>query len=130
MDLTPKLNEQSIESVREQIRRKTSSNPYLSNGVVVSKSVTDMDHQPYTRWFRGVYYYPDPIVMEREAGWRPINNACYRLVTPNIPDPEPHHCFEAACSTIFPCYPEALNRFTDGEKLDLMVNKACIVKYR
>ena len=105
-DLTAKLNQQSIESVRREIAKKITSRPYFANADTVDNVITDMDHQPYTRWFRGVYYYPDPIIMEREAGWRPIRNSCYGLVMPPQENPEPHHCFEAPCTTTFPCYPK------------------------
>lgn len=127
--LTAKLNEQSIESVRRQIAQKI-SRPYLANNQTVLNSVTDMDHHPYTRWFRGVYYYPDPIVMEREAGWRPIRNYCYDLVMPNFPEEQPHHCFEAPCTTTFPCYPQYLTKYADNDALSIMINNACITQYR
>jgi hypothetical protein len=57
--------------------------------------VNDMDHHPYTRCFRGVYYSSEPIVMEREAGWRPLHNKCYNpgMVVKKrpllCPEPEP-----------------------------------------
>lgn len=129
-DLTAKLNQHSVESVREQIAKKISSRPYFANADTVDNMITDMDHQPYTRWFRGVYYYPDPIIMEREAGWRPIRNSCYGLVMPPQENPEPQHCFEAPCTTTFPCYPKYLTKYADKEALDVMINNACIPQYR
>ena len=124
-DLTVKLNERSIESVRRAIGRKVSGMPYLANNNTVKSSITDMDHQPYERFFRGVYYYPDPIIFEREAGYRPVINGCYNSVAAVQSDEDPKHCFESACSTIFPCRPSA-----DAEKNELAINNECIVQYR
>lgn len=129
-DLTPKLNQQSIESVRNQIAMKISSRPYFANGDTVDNVITDMDHHPYSRWFRGVYYYPEPVVMEREAGWRPRRDACYEVIAPSQPPMEPHHCFEAPCTTTFPCYPKYLTKYADKDALDVMINTACIPQYR
>jgi len=129
-DLTPKLNQQNIEFVRKQIAMKTSTQPYFANGESVDNVVTDMDHHPYTRWFRGVYYYPDPIVIEREAGWRPRQDSCYQVIMPPQPSFEPHHCFETPCTTTFPCYPKYLTKYADKEALDVMINNACIPQYR
>jgi hypothetical protein len=121
-DLTPELNKQSIESVRAQINGKLSSEPYFANSNTVKTSVTDMDHHPYTRWFRGVYYYPDPIVMEREAGWRPINNTCYNNVAPMVKDPEPNWCYEVPRTTTFPCNPKQNPRYAE--------RNMCVISYR
>jgi hypothetical protein len=129
-NLTVDLDQKSINFIRSQIKYKTSDNPYFANIDSVANVVTDMDHQPYTRWFRGVYYYPEPVIMEREAGWRPIHNNCYNLEQPPIQDSLPNHCFEAPCSTTFPCYPKYLTKYADKESLDIMINKACTLQYR
>lgn len=121
--------EKSIDSVRSSIERKIRG-PYLANNKTVLNSVTDQDHHPYTRYFRGVYYFPDPIVMEREAGWRPIHNNCYDMVIPRQPETNPHHCYEAPCTTTFPCYPQYLTKYADKNALDVMINNACVVQYR
>jgi hypothetical protein len=128
-DLTPNINSTSIETIRKEIFRKN-TNPYFANSQTVQSVVTDMDHHPYTRWFRGVYYYPDPIVMEREAGWRPINNNCYDLVMPMSEEEQPHHCFEVPCTTTLPCYPKYLTKYADKDSLDIMINNACITQHR
>lgn len=128
--LTPDMNERSIEHVRAMIKKKNTNNPFYATNNSVSPVVTDYDHHPYTRWFRGVYYYPDPIIAEREAGWREQENSCYDLVTPVQSEPNPDHCWEAPCSTIFPCRPKYLHRYADKELLDVMINNDCIVQYR
>lgn len=123
-NLTARLNETSIESLRGAISRKISPMPYLANNNSARRIVTDMDHQPYGRFFRGVYYYPEPIIFEREAGYRPINDICYRSVSHPEKDEEPEHCFELPCSTILPCRPNS------KEKIDTILNNECIVQYR
>lgn len=124
--LTAEMNENSIETIRNQIMKKTSDRPYFSNGKIVTNVVTDMDHQPYSRWFRGVYYYPDPVIMEREAGFRQIEDQCYSvMVPPHAPD-EDRLCFEPACSTVFPCNPKKYSKNDENERF----SKLCIVQYR
>lgn len=128
-NLTAEINKHSIESIRGEISKKISQ-PYFATKETVQNTITDMDHHPYSRWFRGVYYYPDPIIMEREAGWRPLQNSCYNLVMPVLPDEPPHHCFEVPCTTTLPCYPKYLTKYADKDSLDVMINSACIPQYR
>jgi len=130
MDSEASLNQHSIESVRRKIRQKTSHNPSFSTNKTVLNVVTDYDHHPYGRWFRGVYYFPDPIIAEREAGWRPLRDSCYDLNIPFQPEQEINLCFEPACSTTFPCVPEVAQRYTDLQTLNKLVNKDCLVQYR
>lgn len=125
-DLTARINEHSIEYIRSQIAKRNSV-PYFASNKAVTNVVTDMDHHPYTRWFRGVYYYPDPIIMEREAGWRPRKDSCYSVNSPPVIEENPSHCFESACSTIFPCIPSQ-SRYADRIVADTVINKSCIVK--
>ncbi len=124
---TAKRNEESIETIRSQIKRKTSQYPYMSNGQNVSHVITDMDHHPYTRWFRGVPEYPDPVIMEREAGFRPMENNCYDVNPPVRYEIEASYCFEPPCNTIFPCDPKS---FSDKMQQERRINNECIVQYR
>lgn len=126
---TAELNSMSINNVRDMIARKTGSYPFLANGKLIHNSITDMDHHPYTRWYRGVYYYPDPVIMEREAGWRPIRNPCYNLVAPPPVEKPPEHCFEIPCTTIQPCVPK-FTRYGDKQVLDDYLNKNMPILYR
>lgn len=121
-ELTAKHNEQSVEYIRKMIEMKTKA-PYFANGNSVKNIVTDMDHHPYTRWYRGVYYYPEPIVMEREAGWRPLENSCYELTMPPIEPSEERLCFEPPCGTVFPC-------IAGKGFMDLTNSTKCVVSYR
>jgi hypothetical protein len=125
--LTARLNEHSIEFIRSQIQKKLNG-PYFSTNSATTNVVTDMDHHPYSRWFRGVYYFPNPIIMEREAGWRPRRDSCYEIVEPPILEHQPDHCFEPPCTTTFPCYPE-FSHYQDRQKLNQKTNKGCMVQY-
>lgn len=127
-DLTARINEHSIEFIRSQIAKKISK-PYFATNTAITNVITDMDHHPYSRWFRGVYYFPDPVIMEREAGWRPRRDSCYAVIAPPLPEKDPDHCFESACTTTFPCYP-SLSHYNNKVALDNAVNNSCIVQYR
>lgn len=128
-ELTAIITSHSVNSIRNELSSKING-PYLANGNTVKNFVTDMDHHPYSRWYRGVYYYPDPIIAEREAGWRPIRNSCYNVNFPKTEEEKPINCFEAPCTTTFPCYPKYLTKYADKEALDVMINSACISQYR
>jgi hypothetical protein len=128
-DLTPDLNTLSINNTRDMINKKISPYPFLSNGTLITNSITDRDHHPYTREFRGVYYYDRPVILEREAGWRPIRNSCYDLVLPKPKELQPEHCFEYPCTTIFKCVPK-FTRYGDQEALQEYINRTCPLQYR
>src|SRR3990167_9801413 len=126
-ELTPLINQQNVESVRRMIQLKKESRPYYANADTVTNVITDQDHFPYTRYFRGVYYYPDPIVAEREAGWREVRNSCYDLHgCSSLPTPYPKHCYQGSCSLVVPCYTQFFSTYADKNALDIHLNKACI----
>lgn len=131
-DITPLLNEHNVKNIREQIHAKKMSTPYYATANQAKEVVTDYDTFPYPRYFRGVARSSVPIVAEREAGWRPRHDNCYKVNEPaNLPGaPYPNNCFQAPCSTVYPCYPEYLTKYSDKEALDLILNKTCIVQYR
>lgn len=122
-----KMTEQNIHTVRSQIDKKLSGYHYAPS---IKPILNDMDHHPYTRYFRGVYYHPNPVIIEREAGWRPEKQPCNSLQIPPKKDRTPRHCYQNACSTVFPCYPEYLEKESDKPLLDTLLNRACIVQYR
>ena len=129
-EITPNINENNVEAVRSMIQKKQSSCPFYANMDSATQVITDIDHFPYTRFYRGVSYYPEPIVFEREAGWRNIKNNCYGLNKPCKPSPYPEHCFEAACSTVYPCRPDIQQKYADIDALKVRLNDSCIVQYR
>ena len=130
MNITNKINKQNVDSVRSQIMAKGGSNPYFSTVSNASSITTDMDSFPYNRQFRGVYYYHNPIVFEREAGYRARQPECYKKnLNPEKPL-YPNHCFQVACSTVYPCYPEFEKHYADKEEMELLNNRACVIEYR
>jgi hypothetical protein len=94
----------NINSVRYQIGQKINYNtPYYATLESARAVVTDFDNFPYKRFFRGVYYEDTPVVMEREAGFRPRNDSCYQRLS--IPQRNaPNYCWEMPCSTVRPCH--------------------------
>jgi hypothetical protein len=134
MDLqfTSHVNDQNVNYVREQIQGKKSFNPYYATAENVSKILTDYDTFPYPRWYRGVPNESRPVIAEREAGWRQQQPNCYKVMKP-VEEREyeyPNHCFEGPCSTVYPCYPRYMQKFSDREALNVILNKACIAQYR
>lgn len=129
-DPTVKIDNQNILTVRQEIEKKTSGKPYMASVGVAGKVITDMDHTPYSRFFRGVSYYDDPIIMEREAGWRQIRNPCYSLLPKPKEGSMPRHCYMAPCTTVYPCYAEYTPKFRSEEEMDHFLNQSCLVKNR
>ena len=132
-ELTSVLNENNVENIRYQINQKNQSSPFFATSTDVVHTITDYDTFPYPRYYRGVVGVTQPIVAEREAGWRKRHDSCYDVREPqksNIRSVEPNNCFQAACSTVYPCYPEYMTKYSDKEAMDLILNKTCIAQYR
>jgi hypothetical protein len=116
--------------VRKQIEQKTNYNlPYYARTTDINQCITDMDGFPYKRFYRGQVDKDYPVVFDRAAGWRPRfdqeNSATPNLVPPATP---PDYCFEAPCSTVYPCYPQFSKRFGDSAALAVQLNRACVDK--
>jgi hypothetical protein len=125
------INSRNIENIRSQIIEKKGYKPYFADINTGSSILTDYDHFPYTRWWRGIPQSDQPVVAEREAGWRPLNNECYYPQKDNKKERLNNlYCFEAACSTVYPCHPEYLAKHSDKELLNIMLNNNCVVSYR
>lgn len=103
--LTPSqiINHSNKSNVQCMIAAKQTSYPY--HGTSKPLVITDHDHFPYYRWYRGRYDSTEPIVAEREAGFRPHNDKLYNppLIGPDPPGP--NLCFSIPCNTILPCIP-------------------------
>ena len=131
LSLTEQINISNVENVRRQIYAKQGCVPVYGTSTNVKSINTDMDNFPYQRFYRGQYDSSVPIVFEREAGARIVNNECYNADTKcDIGTVSPNHCFEAACSVVFPCTPENLSKYSDRDALNVQLNKRCIVQYR
>lgn len=132
---TPIINNHNVNVIREQILKKNSTQPFLTTIKDAGSVITDHDVFPYPRYFQGIPTSEFPIISEREAGFRPVNNACYQLnLSPNFDNPFPYnypnHCFQAPCSTVHPCYPELVDRYKSNAEFELILNRNCPVQYR
>lgn len=101
------ITTKNVEEVRKMISAKKYINkPFLATNHDVVKVITDYDHFPYTRLYRGRYQSTRPIVIEREAGFRTRHDDCYKTNGySNFNDNTPRVCFQNACSVVFPCNP-------------------------
>lgn len=95
--------DENISIIRSQINAKQSNTPHFVSINETQKIITDFDHFPYNRFYRGIYYSKNPIIIEREAGWRPLQNECYKptfcFETPEYPN----NCFEGSCNLFVQC---------------------------
>lgn len=89
----------------------------------INSVFTDMDHFPYTRFFRGRYESTTPIVFEREAGVVVHDNRDY--VNQNISNAsfKPNWCFEGACSVRTPCKPDYLVKSSDKREMEPLLDR-------
>lgn len=111
-ELTPAMNERNIENVRRMIARKQSAVPFYGTWQQASSILTDMDHHPYSRFYRGDYRSSMPIIMEREAGWRIVNNDAYRGIGGDVgSNAPPEHCFQYASSVVLPCHCDIFSQY-------------------
>lgn len=92
---------QNRQWIAQQIQWKNMyATPYTSLANDVRHVRTDVDHFPYTRFYRGEYASSSPRVWIREAGFHPIQPNVYVVQTP---EPTPlDTVFQVPCSTIFP----------------------------
>jgi hypothetical protein len=120
------INARNETSVYGNILKKTNyGKSFYATNKTVGKVITDFDDFPYDRFYRGVYQSDKPVIIEREAGYRLVENNCYRN-NQSYKSEYPKHCFEAPCSTVYPCYPEYLRKYADKEQLDLFLNRKCV----
>ena len=91
--------------IQFQIDQKTQYNvPFYATRDLVESTLSPFDHFPYKYYWRGETQNPNPVVMEREAGYRPLHNQCYKqLGTPKKCNHS--YCWSYPCSTVFPCCP-------------------------
>lgn len=123
------LYDKSVNSVRNAINQKLNyAIPYYGRNNTVRNMVTDMDQFPYNRFFRGKYNSEQPIIFDREAGWRLRNDNCYKGVLGWAEPQYPNHCFEAPCSTVYPCFgPNFMASASEGSK-NVALNRLCVNK--
>ena len=126
------INTRNKENLEYLISRKRSFLPYIADTSTASAVLTDFDSFPYKRWWRGDYESPYPVVIDREPGWRPREDQCYKRkcsahVKPSTPT---DLCFETPCSTVFPCYPGLKLPTIGKEATNIASNSARVIEYR
>lgn len=96
----------NIQNIKNQIQYKLDYNkPFYVFDDTARFVVTDMDHFPYKRFFRGIYDSDMPVVFEREAGYSQLRNWCYQsLRDPKVDKAK--YCWEGPCSVTYPCNPD------------------------
>ena len=92
----------NVNIIRDQIEAKVGRQPFFASQNAASMIVTDMDTFPYPRFYRGVYQLEEPVVLEREAGWRVRQESCY-TPTRIVSEEKVEYCWQVPCSTVFPC---------------------------
>lgn len=96
----------NIQNIENEIQYKLDYNrPFYAFPDSSKYVITDQDHFPYKRSFRGIYNVSMPVVFEREAGFCQRRDWCYKsLRDPNVE--KANYCYEYPCSTTFPCKPD------------------------
>jgi hypothetical protein len=107
--------------LKKQIEKKLSTSPYYATEQDCKNIITDFDHFPYTRWYRGNSALYVPVVAERQAGWRIRHDDCYKQEKTIDNTHTPNVCFQNAPNAAFPCQ-------TSGQPNDKFYNKSCIVQ--
>ena len=99
------LNQNNYDLIQFQIDQKKQYNvPFYATRQLAQSTITGFDQFPYKYFYRGEYLNPDPVVIEREAGYRPLHDKCYIEI--GNPQPCEHsYCWQYPCSTIHPCQP-------------------------
>lgn len=101
------MTSEQAEAQRWMARKSRMGAPFFPSASCISAFVTDVNELPYPRFYRGQALSPLPIVWEREAGYNTVirRPSTYTYVSPQ-PNAADLYCFQAACSTIFPCDPK------------------------
>jgi hypothetical protein len=152
------LGEHNVSHIRKEMAYKIQyTQPYYATNKTVKNCETDFDNFPYSRWYRGVASSVDPIIIERESGYRKVlptlteeqkQNMSFRYNSVNTFKEDKggkqilalnglydadnplvaglDHCYEAACSTVYPCKSD-LNSFDYKEAKIAIKNDRNIV---
>ena len=80
--MTMDINEMNGVLLKKMINDKMGPTQKFVNPNYLCYVLTDVDHFPYTRHFRGRYNSDRPTVWSREAGYSPLFNGCYNNALP------------------------------------------------
>ncbi|MDC3332842.1 hypothetical protein OAV62_01230 [bacterium] len=99
------ISQNNRNMIQFQINQKTQYNvPFYATQDIVESTMSPFDHFPYKYFWRGEAQNPNPVIMEREAGYRPLHNRCYKQL--GIPKKGNHsRCWSYPCNTVSPCCP-------------------------
>ena len=89
--------------IRQQILHKISPYPYFPPTQQIFDVKTDVNSQPYHRFFRGRPDSDHPIVWEREAGYARIQSQTTTPPPAALVENNTGMCFQIPCSTVLPC---------------------------
>lgn len=119
------MNKEVVQTI---IALKQGNLPYTAS---TTRTETDMDVFPYPRFYRGDYQSNNVIIFEREAGFKRRHDDCYHNVA-NMVSEEfyPNHCWQAAPSTQYPCYPEYLRKYSDKKEMEKQMFRTNVNEYR
>ena len=88
----------NIENVQTQIKLKNnyfeSGTPYFATTTNNKNVLTEYDHFPFTRYWKGVPLSDYNFVDGREAGWRNRRDDCYKYCTLARPVEKPDLCYQ------------------------------------
>jgi hypothetical protein len=117
------LNRGNIEKAKYM--KNNVNKVYYATQADTRQVVTDFDHFPYQRFYRGIHNSEYPTIIEREAGYRQQEQSCYRekLI---VKSEYPKHCFEGPASVVYPCYPDYLRKYSDKAEMEIMLNRVCV----
>ena len=104
---------------------KNNPNVYNATQKDCRQVITDHDNFPYQRQYRGVHDSEYPIIIEREAGYRKLEQPCYKEKIISKSE-YPKHCFEGPASVVYPCYPDYLRKYSDKAEMEIMLNRVCV----
>ena len=130
MNVPKQLITTNVDNVRKQISSMQKSTPFIATVQNAKSVVTDYDSFPYRRWYRGVATSTNPVIAEREAGFRTRHDQCYQPDIPVINTPNPGICFQVGCNTIFPCYQSTSKLHQDMENTCQHINDICMISNR
>jgi len=124
------INSRNANNIRFLIdQKKRSSFPVFATRTTARSVLTDYDSFPYQRFNRNDPATEHAVVLEREAGWRPRVDNCYKLpngtrpVNPlTIDTISSSLAFQPPCSTVLP--KTVMDQ--DLTMSDLVLNNKCI----
>jgi len=96
------MDQHNRQYIASQIHLKNQSGiPYIVYANDIKQIKTDVDHFPYTRFYRGQFNDSNPHIWEREAGYHPLENDRYIHTNKYIVYPHQSPT-QIPCSTILP----------------------------